>query len=72
MGIFTKVSESKEDLMDSTKTVVMSSETHKLLDKERGLKAKIIIMDEIPYQDLLSFKTKKEEWGWQYQRIKDH
>ena len=60
MGIFTKVSESKEDLMDSTKTVVMSSETHKLLDKERGLKAKIIIMDEIPYQDLLSFKTKKE------------
>lgn len=61
MGIFTKVSESKEDLMDSTKTVVMSSETHKLLDKERGLKAKIIIMDEIPYQDLLSFKTKKEE-----------
>ena len=61
MGIFTKVSESKEDLMDSTKTVVMSSETHKLLDKERGPKAKIIIMDEIPYQDLLSFKTKKEE-----------
>ena len=61
MGIFTKVSESKEDLMDSTKTVVMSSETHKLLDNERGLKAKIIIMDEIPYQDLLSFKTKKEE-----------
>ena len=61
MGIFTNVSESKEDLMDSTKTVVMSSETHKLLDKERGLKAKIIIMDEIPYQDLLSFKTKKEE-----------
>lgn len=61
MGIFTKVSESKEDLMDSTKTIVMSSETHKLLDKERGLKAKIIIMDEIPYQDLLSFKTKKEE-----------
>ena len=61
MGIFTKVSESKEDLMDSTKTVVMSSETHKLLDTERGLKAKIIIMDEIPYQDLLSFKTKKEE-----------
>lgn len=61
LGIFTKVSESKEDLMDSTKTVVMSSETHKLLDKERGLKAKIIIMDEIPYQDLLSFKTKKEE-----------
>ena len=47
--------------MDSTKTIVMSSETHKLLDKERGLKAKIIIMDEIPYQDLLSFKTKKEE-----------
>ena len=61
MGIFTKVSESKEDLMDSTKTIVMSSETHKLLDNERGLKAKIIIMDEIPYQDLLSFKTKKEE-----------
>ena len=61
MGIFTKVSESKEDLMDSAKTVVMSSETRKLLDKERGLKAKIIIMDEIPYQDLLSFKTKKEE-----------
>lgn len=61
MGIFTKVSESKKDLMDSTKTVVMSSETHKSLDKGRGLKAKIIIMDEIPYQDLLSFKTKKEE-----------
>lgn len=61
MSIFKKISEIDDDLNNPNKTVVMSLATHKLLnDKGRGIKAKVVIFDEIPFEESLSFINVKE------------
>lgn len=61
MNIFKKISEISDDLNNPNKTVAMSLATYKLLnDKGRGINAKVVIFDEIPFEESLSFINVKE------------
>lgn len=60
MSIFKKISEIDDDLNNPNKTVVVSLATHKLLNDRRGIKAKVVIFDEIPFEESLSFINVKE------------